>query len=149
MDQLVEGMLTVGAGFSPENLTGVVEDRRSIAANGLTIGLHGELLEVGGETVQVLRIREHCVGISAQEVRVPDVEQSHDQREVFLGRCRGEVLIDRAHSAEEFFEVLRADGDCQRGTDCGIYRVASAHPAPESEGIRRVDTKFSDLIQCR
>ena len=149
MNQLVEGMLTIGAGFSPENLASVVEDRRAIAANRLTIGLHGELLEVGGETVQVLRIREHCVGISAQEIRVPDVEKAHDQREIFLRRCRGEVLIDRAHSTEEFFEVLGADRDCQRGTDCGIHRVASAHPAPESEGVRRVDTEFSDLIQCR
>ena len=142
-------MLTIGAGFSPENLTSVVEDRRAIAANRLTVGLHGELLEVGGETVQVLRIREHCVGISAQEVRVPDVEKAHDQREIFLRRCRGEVLIDCAHSAEEFLEMVRPNGNCQRGTDCGIYRVASAHPAPESEGIRRVDTEFSDLIQCR
>ena len=149
MDQLVEGMLTVGAGFSPENLTGVVEDRRAIAAHRLTVGLHGELLEVGGETVQVLRIREDCVGISTQEVRVPDVEQAHDQREIFLRRCRGEVLIDCAHSAEEFFEMLGTDGDCKRGADCRIYRVASADPTPESESIRRVDTKFRNLVQRR
>ena len=149
VDELVEGVLAVGARLTPKDLASLGGHGAAVPAHGLAVGLHGELLEVGGETVQVLRIREDCVGISTQEVRVPDVEQAHDQREIFLRRCRGEVLIDCAHSAEEFFEMLGTDGDCKRGADCRIYRVASADPAPESESIRRVDTKFRNLVQRR
>ena len=68
MNQLVEGVLTIRSGFTPEDLAGVVEDRASIAAHGFAIRLHGELLQVCGETVQVLRVREHCMGVRTQEV---------------------------------------------------------------------------------
>ena len=68
MNQLVESVLTIRSGLTPEDLAGVVEDRASIAAHGLAIRLHGELLQVCGETVQVLRVREHRVGVGTQEV---------------------------------------------------------------------------------
>ena len=57
------------------------------------------------------------------------------------------MLIDRAHASKEFLEVLRANRDCQRGSNRGIYRVTAANPVPETEGVCRIDTEFCDLVQ--
>ena len=51
VDQLVESVLTVGAGLAPENLTRGVVHEGTVSPNGFTVGLHGELLQIGGETV--------------------------------------------------------------------------------------------------
>ena len=54
VDQLVESVLTVGAGLAPENLARGVVHEGTVGAHGFTVGLHGELLQIGGKTVQVL-----------------------------------------------------------------------------------------------
>ena len=41
VDQLVEGVLAVGARLAPEDLAGGGGDRGAIPAHALTIGLHG------------------------------------------------------------------------------------------------------------
>lgn len=49
VDQLIEGVLSVGAWFSPVDRAGVVVDDRAIESNAFTVAFHGELLEVSGE----------------------------------------------------------------------------------------------------
>ena len=61
VDQLVEGVLAVGARLAPEHLAGVGGDRRAVVADALAVGLHGQLLEIRGEAVQILRVRQHGV----------------------------------------------------------------------------------------
>ena len=51
VDQLVESVLTVGAGLAPENLARGVVHEGTVGANGFAVGFHGELLQIGGETV--------------------------------------------------------------------------------------------------
>jgi len=51
VQQLVERVLAVGARLAPEHLAGVGRHRRAVPAHALAVGLHGQLLEVGGETV--------------------------------------------------------------------------------------------------
>ena len=54
VDKLVESVLTVGAGLAPENLARGVVHERTVGAHRFTVGLHGKLLQIGGETVQIL-----------------------------------------------------------------------------------------------
>ena len=82
VDQLVEGVLPVGARLAPEHLAGLRGDRRAVLADALAVGLHGQLLQVRGEPVQVLRVRQHGVAAGAEEVDVPDVQQAHQGRHV-------------------------------------------------------------------
>ena len=147
MDQLVEGVLAVGAGLAPEDLAGLVGDGAAVAAHGLAVGLHGQLLQVRGEAVQVLGVGQDSVRVGAQEVRVPHVEQAHQQGHVLLGRGLGEVTVHRMETGKEVGEALGADRDGQRGAHGGIHGVAAAHPAPEAEGVGRIDAKLGNLVQ--
>ena len=147
VDQLVEGVLAVGAGLTPEDLAGLVGDGAAVAAHGLAVGLHGQLLQVRGEAVQVLGVGQDGVRVGAQEVRVPHVEQAHQQGHVLLGRSLGEVTVHGVEAGEEVGEALGANRDGQGGTHGGIHGVAAAHPAPEAEGVGRVNAELGDLVQ--
>ena len=80
----------------------------------LAVGLHGELLQVGRETVQVLAVRKHGVALGAEEIDVPDVEQAHQRDGVILERSIAEVLVDGVEALEELLEALGAEHDDQR-----------------------------------
>ena len=54
VQELVERVLGVGGGFAEENGAGGVFDEVAVAGDGFSVGFHGELLEVGGEAVEVL-----------------------------------------------------------------------------------------------
>jgi hypothetical protein len=55
VEELVEGVLGVGGGFTEEDgASGVLDEVVCGAGDCLAVGFHGELLEVGGEAVEVL-----------------------------------------------------------------------------------------------
>ena len=55
MDELVEGMLSVRSRLSPHDGAGAVVHTVAAARDGLAVALHVSLLEVGCETVHVLK----------------------------------------------------------------------------------------------
>ncbi|OEI67192.1 hypothetical protein Cus16_3201 [Curtobacterium sp. ER1/6] len=147
VDELVERVLAVRARLAPEDLARVGRDRRSVPADALAVRLHRELLQVRGEAVQVLRVGQHRVALRAEEVRVPDVEQAHEDGDVLLERRGADVLVDRVEAREELLPVLLADGDDDARADGRVDRVAAAHPVPEAEGVLRVDAERGDLVE--
>ena len=80
VDQLVEGMLAVGAGLAPVDRAGVVVDVGAVERDVLAVALHRELLQVGGEALEVLLVGQNGDGLGAEEVGVPDGEQAHAGR---------------------------------------------------------------------
>jgi hypothetical protein len=54
VEKLEEGVLGVGTGLTEEDGAGGVLDVVAAAGDSLAVGLHGELLKVGGEAVHVL-----------------------------------------------------------------------------------------------
>ena len=148
VQQLVEGVLTVGAGLAPEDLTGVGGHGAAVPADMLAVGLHGELLQVGRETVQVLAVRKHGVALGTEEVDVPDVEQAHQRDGIVLERRVAEVLVDGVEALEELLEALGAKHDDQRQAHGGVDGVAAADPVPETEGVGGVDTEGLNLLEC-
>src|SRR4029077_17535311 len=74
MDQLIEGMLTVGPRLAPVDRPGVVVDCDSVDRHMLTVALHGELLEIGGKALQILLIWQHGDGLRLEEIVVPHAE---------------------------------------------------------------------------
>jgi hypothetical protein len=54
VQELVEGVLGVGGWLAEENWTCGVSHHLVVTGNRLAIGFHGQLLEVGRETVEVL-----------------------------------------------------------------------------------------------
>ena len=147
VNQLVEGVLAVGARLAPEDLAGLGGDGGAVPTHGLAVGFHGQLLQVGREAVQVLVVRQHGVGGDLEEVAVPDVQHTEQHHDVLLERGVGEVLIDLVEAVQELLEAGRAEDDGQRGADGGVDGVTAADPVPEAERVVRVDAEFGDLLQ--
>jgi hypothetical protein len=51
MDQLIKGMLPIRARLAPVNGAGVIVNGCPLHSHMLTVALHRQLLEVGGETL--------------------------------------------------------------------------------------------------
>ena len=147
MNELVERVLAVGARFSPEHLAGVGGDGGAVPPDGLAVGLHRQLLQVGREPTQLLRVGQHCVRLSTVEVDVPDVEQAHQHGDVALERGRAHMLVDGVETGQQLTERIRTERDGERKPDRGVDRVATAHPVPEPERVRRVDAERGDLVE--
>ena len=150
VDQLVEGVLAVGPRLAPEHLAGLRGHRRAVVADALAVGLHGELLQVRREAVQVLRVRQHGVGRGAEEVHVPDVEQAHQRpARCCPARCSAKcssMAWKPARKSAKFSGPMATATEVPIG---GVDRVAAAHPVPEPEGVRRVDAEGRHLVQRR
>ena len=72
------------------------------------------------------------MGLGAEEVGVPDVEQPHQHRHV-AGRVGGpEVLVHGVQPGQELREPLRTDRDDQRGADRRARPSSGRRPSPRS-----------------
>ena len=97
--------------------------------------------------MQVLRIRQHGVRLGVVEVVVPDVEQTHQHRQV-LGEVRGaEVFVHGVEARQDALPVFRPDRDDIGQADCRVDRVAAADPVPEPEGVLRIDAELGNLLE--
>ena len=136
VDELVERVLPVGAGLAPEDLAGVGGDRAPVPAHRLAVGLHGELLQIGGESVQLLGVGEDRVRLGTEEVRVPDVRQTHENGHVEASGRVAHMLVHRVEAGEQIAEHGGSECDGQRQAYRRIHRVAAADPVPEPERVR-------------
>ena len=149
MQQLIEGVLAVGARLTPEDLPGGGADRCAVGPHRLTVGLHGELLQIGREPRHVVRIGKDRTGFRAEEVGVPQPDQAQQHRRVGLQWRGGEVAVDEVEAGQEVGERLPADDGHQRQSDRRVHRVAAAHPVPEAEHVGAVDTECLDEFLVR
>ena len=144
VDQLVEAVLPVGAGLAPVHRAGVVVDRLPVERDVLAVGLHGQLLQVGGEPLQVLLVGHHAVRSAApKKSRVPDGEQAHQHRQVLRQRRGAEVLVHLVEAGQHLVETVRADRHHRRQADRRVHRVPAADPVPEAEHVRGVDAELA------
>jgi hypothetical protein len=60
VEKLVKRVLGVGSRLAEENGPSSVLDVISTAGDGLSVGLHGQLLEVSGEPMEILIEASHC-----------------------------------------------------------------------------------------
>ena len=72
MDQLIEGMLAVGAGLAPIDGAGVVADFSAFERYMFAVAFHRQLLQVGWEALEVLLIGQDGNGLRVEEIGVPD-----------------------------------------------------------------------------
>src|SRR5512140_1105152 len=77
VNQLVKGVLAVGAGLTPVDRAGVVSQRLAVERHTLAVALHRQLLEVSGEAFQILLVRQDRHSLSTEKIVVPEGEQAH------------------------------------------------------------------------
>jgi len=117
VEQLIEGVLTVRAGRSPDDRAGRSWSRRAGALHALAVALHVELLEMIGQELQVLAVREHGRRLGSQYVAIPDPEQSEQHGQVALEWRGSEMFVHRARSLEQRAEAVRTDRERDRQAD--------------------------------
>ena len=144
VEQLVERVLAIRAGLAPHHGARGGCHRPAVEPDRLAVALHVKLLEVRGKAAQVVRVRQHRLGLRAMDVRVPHAEQPHDDSNVLRVRHRDEVLVYRMEAREELAEPVGTDRQHHRQTNRRIDRVATTDPVPEPEHVLGVDTERAD-----
>src|SRR6185295_4378408 len=139
-------MLPIGTRLTPINRPGFVIHRNAVDGYVLAVALHGELLEIGRKAFEILFIRQHSDGLSAEKVVVPDAEQAHRNRQVALEWRRAEMLVHLMEATEHGAEIVRADSYHGREPDGRIHRIAAADPIPEAKHIGRSDAELRYLL---
>src|SRR5262245_13395780 len=92
VDQLIEGVLSVGPWFAPVDRTSVKGHVLPIEAHVFAVALHRQLLEVCGKPLQVLLIREDSNRLRTEEVVVPNRQKTHQHRQISFERRGAEML---------------------------------------------------------
>ena len=126
VDELVEGVLAVRTRFTPEDRAGLVVHALGITVNGLAVGFHVGLLEVGSEAVEVLVVGEHGVAGSAKEVVVPHADEGEDNGQVLVDRSSLEMLIHFVGALVELHVVVETDAESNGKISLGVPRTARA-----------------------
>src|SRR5579884_2411066 len=72
VNQLIEGMLAVGARLAPENRPGLIINMPAVERDVFAVRFHRELLQVGRKALQVLLVRKDADSLRAEEIVVPD-----------------------------------------------------------------------------
>src|SRR4051795_12592747 len=72
MNQLIEGMLAIGAGLSPNHGAGLIIHPQPIFGNALAVAFHIALLEIVGETLHGLVIGQNGVRLGVKKIVVPN-----------------------------------------------------------------------------
>jgi hypothetical protein len=85
MQQLIEGVLAIGAGIAPDDRAGRHGKRLAGTVDALAVALHFQLLQVGRQQLQGLAVGQHGGTAGAEEVGVPQAEQGQGQRQVVGG----------------------------------------------------------------
>ncbi len=111
VDELVERMLAVGPGLSPDDRPGLVVHRHALQIDMFAVALHVELLQVGGQTPKVVIIGQDRYSLGIEEVVVPDADQSQEHGQVALERSSAEMLVHRVEAGEHFAKPVGADSD--------------------------------------
>ena len=106
--QLVESVLPIGSGLSPDHGMGGPANRTSVPTHRFAIGFHLRLLEVGGHAMQGLSIGQHHPALHPERIHIPDFNQRQVQRHIGL-RVRGlEVAIHGPGPVEQSAEGFAA-----------------------------------------
>ena len=131
VDQLVEGVLAIGACLTPDDGTSLVVDSLGVLCDEFAVAFHLKLLQIVGKASHVLVVRENSNGISAVEVVVPDSNQGHDHGKIVFQFGRLEVAVHLVGTFEELLEALVSDDEGDRQANGGPEGVSSANPVPE------------------
>ena len=149
MNQLIERVLAVGAGFAPVNRPSLIVHCFPAERDVLAVALHGQLLQIRGKALQVLFVGQDCHRLRAEEIVVPNRQKAHEHWQVSFERRVAEMLIHLVKASEHRTEIVRSYRQHRGKTDGRVHRVASADPVPEAEHVRWIDAEGGYLFCIR
>ena len=111
VDELVEGMLSVRAWLAPVDDTGVGIDLAAVELDVLAVAFHRELLQVGGEALEVLLIREDSHALGTKKIAIPQPKETVNNGDILIEWSRAKVLIHLMKASQHIAEVIRPERD--------------------------------------
>ena len=138
---LEECVLAVGARCAPDRRGAGVAEYTAIALHRLAIALQRELLQVGGEAPERVRIGHHDALRVTQHLRVPVIDQSQQHRQIAFERRVPEVSVHARRAGEQIREGVPAAADRDRDTCRGPEREPTAHPVPHRQHVAARDAE--------
>src|SRR5258708_4537383 len=93
MNQVVKRMLAVRSRFTPIDWACRPRDSLPIDCDLLPASVHRQLLEVGGEPLEILLIRQDSYCLRAKEIVVPERQKPHKYGQIVLEGFITEVFI--------------------------------------------------------
>ena len=147
VDQLIEGMLAVGAGLAPIDRARVVDRpacrRASRACRCSPSSTAADRRGSASDTARTAarrrsaRRRNRCT-----TCRASPSARAGSARTGAVRKCSSISWKPAEHGAE----IVRADRDHGREPDRRIHRIAAADPVPEPEHVGGVDAEFGNLL---
>src|SRR5690349_17186308 len=99
-------MLSVRAGLTPDNRTGGVRYTMPGTIHAFTITLHIAVLKLSSHAVHVLIVRQNSLRLRTKKVDLPNAQQAHQYRYVFIKRGASEILINSMCAIEQLFKIV-------------------------------------------
>src|ERR1700692_4603831 len=93
MNQLVEGVLAIRSRLAPIDGAGRVSDLGAVKCDVFAVALHRQLLQIGWKSLQVLLVRQHGDRLGAEEIVVPECEETHEDGQVLFERGSPKMLV--------------------------------------------------------
>ena len=143
--ELEERVLGVGSWLTEENGAGCIFDVVTSGCDGLAVRLHGQLLEICGEAVEVLIEWRNKVSLGSKEVRVPDRQKTADDWDVLLQWSLQEVLIHGVCTGQELVKVIITNEESNAQANRRPDGVTATDPVLEAKHVLAVDSKFGNF----
>src|ERR1700733_785785 len=103
-------MLAVGSRFAPIDWPGGIVNLGAIERNVLAVALHGQLLQIGWEPLEVLLVRQNRSSFGTEEIVIPHRQKPHQDGQVALKWRAAKVLIHFVKTVEHSSEIIRPNG---------------------------------------
>ena len=133
MQELIEGVLAVGAGLAEDDRAGHIVNRFAEAVDGLAVGLHVELLQVCREAGQSLGIRQDCGAEISFDVALVSTDQGIEQ-----GRILPDIrVLGRASSLRACHDAVKISGPKARDRSRRRHRREEEYLPPMNHPYRR------------
>src|SRR5688572_13784198 len=109
MNELIKSVLSVRAGFSPNNGSCLISYWCPITRNGLPIAFHISLLKISCKTVKVLIVRKNSFRSCTKKIVIPDTNEGQDYRNIFFERFIFKMHIHGVGTFQKFLEIFKSN----------------------------------------
>mmetsp|Transcript_8288 Transcript_8288/g.9154 ORF Transcript_8288/g.9154 Transcript_8288/m.9154 type:complete len:250 (-) Transcript_8288:349-1098(-) len=144
VNELVEGMLSIGSWFTPDDRTRLNTNLISVLCDILSVGFHIALLKVRGKTVHVLIVRKDCNRFGTVKVVVPGTNKGEGHGQVILCWSIKEVLIHGVCTSVHLHPVVESNTKSNWSSNGGPKGVSSSNPVPESKHIFCINSELAN-----
>ena len=86
------------------------------------------------------------MGFRAEEVAIPDIQETSEQWDILFSRSLFEMFIHRMGAAKELPEVIEPNVNAHRKSNSRPDTVSTANPRLEPEHISGINPKLRDLF---